>query len=307
VAGNHDIYWRGEDRPRTEHEEDFERVFGPLWYSFKYKGCLFITLFSDEGDPITGVKTFKKPASQKMSDRQTKWLKETLENGRDARHVFLFLHHPRWKKGGYGEDWGKVHQLLKEATNVRAVFAGHVHKMRYYGKKDGVQYYTLGTTGGGISEGEKKIGGRHHYVVVNVGQKDYTATVVPVGQISRAEGNFEKVLKARTSWRIKQESERKFEYPIAIDDYGAKSVVLRIGVSGGVDDSGDKGAWLYLIDADRKVIKKQFMETDKIEWINANVQQGQLYYVAIEDTDTVLNGDNPGNAGSIEVRAMIRD
>ena len=307
VAGNHDIYWRGEDKPKIEHEEDFEQVFGPLWYSFKYKGCLFITLFSDEGDPVTGAKTFKNPASQKMSDSQKAWLKETLEKERGARHVFLFLHHPRWKEGRYGKDWAKVHQMLKEAGNVSAVFAGHVHKMRYYGNEDGIRYYTLGTTGGGISKGEKQRGGRHHYVVVNVGQDDYSATVIPVGQISSTEDDFVKVLQGRTNWRIKNASERSFEYPVEIEDYGAKSVVLQIGVSGGADDSGDAGAWVYLTDGDRTVIKKQFMKADGMEWINADVQQGQSYYVVIEDTDTAIDGENSGNAGSIEVRAAIKD
>ncbi len=307
VAGNHDVYWRGEGKPKTEHEEDFEHAFGPLWYSFEYKRCLFITLFSDEGDPVTGAKSYDNPANQKMSSRQMAWLKETLNKAQNIKHVFLFLHHPRWKEGGYGKDWEKVHKLLKEARNVRAVFAGHDHKMRYYGRKDGIQYYTLGTTGAVISKGEKKRGGRHHYLLVNVGEKDYSATVIPVGIVRSAESDIVKVLKPRDNWHISSDSGRKLEYPVAVEDYGAKSVVLRAGIGGGADDSGDKGAWTYLVDAERKVIKKQFTKSDKVEWLTAKVQQGQSYYVIIEDTDTVFGGRNPGNAGSLEVRVIIKD
>ena len=307
VAGNHDVYWWGEGKPKTEHEEDFERVFGPLWYSFEYKGCLFIALFSDEGDPVTGAKSFNDPANQKMSPRQMTWLKETLNKVPNIKHVFLFLHHPRWRQGNYGKDWEKVHKLLKEAGNVRAVFAGHVHKMRYDGRKDGIQYYTLGTTGGGISEGEKKRGGRHHYLLVNVTEKDYSATVIPVGTVRSAVSDMVKVLKPRGNWHISKDSERKIEYHIAVEDYGARSVVLRAGVRGGADDSGDRGAWMYLVDAEKKVIKKQFTKSDKVEWLTADVQQGHSYYVIIEDTDTAFNGRNPGNAGSVEVRAIIKD
>ena len=56
VAGNHDIYWRdrtrgAEDKPPGEHEQSFEKHFGPLWYAFEHKNAWFITLFSDEGNP----------------------------------------------------------------------------------------------------------------------------------------------------------------------------------------------------------------------------------------------------------------
>ena len=39
VAGNHDIYWRGADRPENEHESNYEEHFGPLWYDFEHRNC----------------------------------------------------------------------------------------------------------------------------------------------------------------------------------------------------------------------------------------------------------------------------
>ena len=57
VAGNHDIYWRGEGAaPQGHHEANYERHFGPLWYWFAHKNSAFIVLFSDEGDPETNKK-----------------------------------------------------------------------------------------------------------------------------------------------------------------------------------------------------------------------------------------------------------
>ena len=38
VAGNHDVYWRGPNRPEEEHEGRYEQTFGPLWYAFEHKG-----------------------------------------------------------------------------------------------------------------------------------------------------------------------------------------------------------------------------------------------------------------------------
>ena len=47
-----------------------------------------------------------------MSPEQLAWLEATLEASRDRRHVFVFLHHPRWIGGRYGDDWERVHEVL---------------------------------------------------------------------------------------------------------------------------------------------------------------------------------------------------
>ena len=186
VAGNHDIYWRGPDpkkKPVGEMESAYEMHFGPLWYAFQHKNSWFIVLYSDEGDPETGQKTFGKPEAQKMSPEQFKWLDETLTKATDAEHIFLFLHHPRWLGGGYGDDWEKVHQRLKKAGNVSAVFAGHIHRMRYDGPRDGIEYVTLATTGGGQSGSIPQAGYLHHYDIVTVRKDRISLAAVPVGEV----------------------------------------------------------------------------------------------------------------------------
>ena len=47
VAGNHDVYWRGPNKPQGEHEGHYEAVFGPLWYAVKHKNSWFVVLYSD--------------------------------------------------------------------------------------------------------------------------------------------------------------------------------------------------------------------------------------------------------------------
>ncbi len=183
VAGNHDIYWRGGDPPGGEHESDYETHFGPLWYAFTHKGCWFIVLYSDEGDPATGVKSFEHPASQVMSDGQLAWLGRTLERARDADHVFVFLHHPRWLKGNYGDDWDRVHGLLAAAGNVSAVFAGHIHHMRSDGPRDGIEYVTLATTGGDQSAIVPQAGYLHQFTLVTVRRERIAIAAVPVGEV----------------------------------------------------------------------------------------------------------------------------
>ncbi|RJP32831.1 MAG: hypothetical protein C4547_13070 [Phycisphaerales bacterium] len=185
VAGNHDIYWRGPawQRPAGEHEQRYETHFGPLWYAFEHKNCWFIALYSDEGDPESGEKDFRRPECQKMSPEQFDWLEQTLEKAADADHVFLFLHHPRWIGGGYGDDWDRVHELLKSAGNVTAVFAGHIHRMRYDGPKDGIEYVTLATTGGGQSGRVPSAGMLHHFDLVTVRKSQVAMAAIPVGGV----------------------------------------------------------------------------------------------------------------------------
>lgn len=186
VAGNHDVYWRGPagvEAPRGGNQVLFERHFGPLWYAFRHKNCWFIALYGDEGHPETGEQAFNKPDCQKMSPAQFDWLRETLHQARDADHVFVFLHHPRWLKGGYGDDWDRVHELLRSAGNVTAVFAGHIHYMRSDGPRDGIEYVTLATTGGTQEGIVPAAGYRHHFHVVTVRNGRVALACVPVGTL----------------------------------------------------------------------------------------------------------------------------
>ncbi|MEL7237503.1 MAG: LamG-like jellyroll fold domain-containing protein [Planctomycetota bacterium] len=187
VAGNHDTYWRPgrdgdpNDRPENEHDDNYEMHFGPLWYAFEHKNSFFVVLYSDEGDPVTGTKSFGTPVNQIMSPEQKAWLGETLKKAKDADHVFVFLHHPRWMGGRYGTDWNNVHRMLVEAGNVTAVFAGHIHRMTYRGPRDGIEYVTLATVGGHNGQRVPEAGMLHHYNVVTVRKQQVAMTAIPVG------------------------------------------------------------------------------------------------------------------------------
>lgn len=183
VAGNHDVYWLADDPPKGELEPLYEQHFGPLWYAFKHKGSTFIALYTDEGDPETGEKSFKKPGSQRMSDAQFNWLRQTLEQAKDSEHVFIFLHHPRWLgsqgRVGYGDGWDNVHQTLVEAGNVSGVFAGHIHHMRY-DPKDGIDYFSLATVGGNQPGWAPDGGWSHQFHHVSVRGDKVAFASIPV-------------------------------------------------------------------------------------------------------------------------------
>lgn len=225
VAGNHDTYWRfqgNEERPEEEHEGRYEMHFGPLWYSFSHKNTHFIVLYTDEGNPETGERTFHKPASQRMSPEQKKFLQEALERGRDADNIFVFVHHPRWLKGNYGDDWDTVHQMLVEAGNVSAVFAGHIHYMRHDGKRDGIEYVSLATTGGHQGGSVPDAGHLHHYHVVTVRQDQFAMAAYPVGEVLDVRDiTGELATQTRQLAGLKPSVERvlKFESDGSADDY----------------------------------------------------------------------------------------
>ncbi len=187
VAGNHDIYWRGPNKPPMEHEANFERHFGPLWYWFEHKRCGFLALYSDEGDVAKGAKDFTKPDQSRMSQTQLDWMAKSLEEmkKRGLKQVFVFLHHPKWIQRTYpATNWDAVHQRLKDSGIVRAVFAGHIHRLHYGGKRDGIEYFALAATGASMPGVFPGAGYIHHFNVLTVRpDKDYEVAVLPVGEV----------------------------------------------------------------------------------------------------------------------------
>ena len=224
VAGNHDVYWRGPNKPERELEPEYEMHFGPLWYAFEHKDCFFIVLYTDEGNPLTGERNFKKPESQKMSDEQFDWLKGILKKAKDADHVFVFLHHPRWladrqkKHVGYGDDWGKVHKELVAAGNVSGVFAGHIHHMRY-DPKDEIDYFSLATVGGGQPGWSPKAGWLHHFNLVTVRKDQVAFSAIPVGGVMDPKAITGDV--SEQSEVLGRAMPVRFKQPITIQDDGS--------------------------------------------------------------------------------------
>ena len=184
VAGNHDIYWSGKNKPPGHHESNFEKHFGPLWYSFEHKNCGFVVLYSDEGDPKTDRKGFHDFQQQQMSDAQLAFLDKALEQLKSMDHVMVFIHHPRWIEKRYqGSNWPAVHKRLVAAGNVKACFGGHIHMLHYDGPKDGIEYFTLGATGGHIQSDIPDAGFLHHMNVVTVRAEKISVSSIPVGAV----------------------------------------------------------------------------------------------------------------------------
>ncbi|MDH7600258.1 MAG: metallophosphoesterase, partial [Sedimentisphaerales bacterium] len=206
VAGNHDIYWASnQPKPKEQHEPDYERHIGPLWYAFRHKGCWFIVLYTDEGDPNTGAKSISDPNAQRFSQRQIRWLRSILAKARDAKHIFVFMHHPRWVTEEYGQQWSTIHDILAKAR-VSAVFAGHDHILRFDGNRDGIMYYRLGTAGGAINR-RIEPEAFHHFFLVTVRGRQFRVSAVKIGSVyDPQDPAFARyTLLPITQWRIGQD------------------------------------------------------------------------------------------------------
>jgi hypothetical protein len=134
--------------------------------------------------------------------------------------VFVFLHHPRWL-ARYGDDWERVHRLLAEAGNVTAVFAGHIHRIRYDGMRDGIEYITLATTGGVLEADVPGAGFLHHFDVVTVRADSISIAAVPVGAVldpREITGEVsEQVSALNAALRLEQRAELQFDQSFAVD------------------------------------------------------------------------------------------
>jgi 3',5'-cyclic AMP phosphodiesterase CpdA len=303
VAGNHDVYWNGAKRPAGGHRDNFERHFGPVWYAYKHKDCWFISLFTDEGDLHTGEHGYKTPEKQIMSKAQKSWLKSILDIAKDDKHVFVFMHHPRWKKGSYGNDWDNVHKMLKQAGNVSAVFAGHEHFLQYDGVQDGIAYYVLGTTGGGISKEHRERGEVPCINMVTVRGEKFNLSVIPIGKIihpNDLQFSYEKLYPKRR-WGISSPDERTLEYKFQVEKTPQTNEWLQIGIEGAADDSGDYGLHYRLTDNNGKTVDREFIWFEGVKWFEYKITKGGEYTVMLQDRDTVFEGKYPGNGGSLEI------
>ncbi len=143
LPGNHDVSNGVMDRI-------WDEKFGVRYYSFVYKDVLFLCLNTQDGE---GSGPF-------LGEEQIAWAKEEVAKHADVRWTMVFIHQPLWvmeegiprnvngkpvlKKSKTG--WPEIEAALSGRKHT--VYAGHVHRYAKYERNE-VNYYTLGTTGGG--------------------------------------------------------------------------------------------------------------------------------------------------------------
>lgn len=134
IAGNHDIWDDTSEGMYTE-----KTGFEP-YYSFDYENTHFVIL------DVSRIED-----SRDFPDEQKAWLVDDLERHRDAENIFVFYHKPLWEQNLPRGASDPMHDIFV-AHGVDAVFNGHYHTY-FAGDYDGIQYTTIGSSGGGIDTG----------------------------------------------------------------------------------------------------------------------------------------------------------
>jgi 3',5'-cyclic AMP phosphodiesterase CpdA len=173
VQGNHDV-------ANAETLDAWRERRGAAYYSFTYKGALFVVLNTEDtprpmppqkaadfyaivdlmrSDPDKAQAVMDQRIAEKaagarqgeysaadpvtLGDRQLGWVRDTLARHPNPAWTFVVLHKPAWKM--QSADFAKVQAML--AGRPHTVFAGHTH---YFTHEvfDGHDYVNMGTTGG---------------------------------------------------------------------------------------------------------------------------------------------------------------
>lgn len=163
VGGNHDL-------TGDELRAVWQRRYGPTYYAFRYKDALFLVLDTEDLTPERARAIFEaRTAAIRASDagvpgadtmvyfrmperitgdigaEQSAYMQRAIAAHRDVRWTFLFFHKPVWQNAD-DADFKAIETALGDRPYT--VFSGHLHSLRHT-QRNGRDYFTLGTTGGG--------------------------------------------------------------------------------------------------------------------------------------------------------------
>ncbi len=140
VPGNHDI-----NDPTTR--EVFRARWGPRPTARRVGDVLLLLLDStriDDTIPTPSPRTTTRTTALRTAE--VAWIERTLREHRDAKQVFVFLHHVLWWEPD-APWWREVHPVLTRYP-VRAVFAGDFGPLKFsHTRRDGIDYLQSAISG----------------------------------------------------------------------------------------------------------------------------------------------------------------
>lgn len=156
--GNHDM-------ANVPMRENWKRKFGRPYYSFVYRGVLFMVLNSEETRP--------KGQTYKFGPEQQEWVRQTLKANNDVRWTFVFFHKPVWQEA-MGDPvalgWAPIEEALQANDRPYTVFVGHEHNYAKF-VRNGREYFMLATTGGGSKMRGIEYGEFDHFAWVTMKER----------------------------------------------------------------------------------------------------------------------------------------
>lgn len=167
TPGNHDI-WSDASR-----ELYVEKTGRSPYYSFDRAGVHFVILDNSTIE-----------SWDELAEDQREWLVSDLERSREARRTFVFAHKPFWASTLAMGAEDPLHPVFLE-HGVDAVFCGHLHHY-FSGEYDGIQYVTVGSSGGSMYRAETEPverGEFFQFAWVTVTENDHEVAVVHLGNV----------------------------------------------------------------------------------------------------------------------------
>jgi len=152
VPGNHDYI-------NEVMASIWEEKFGPSYYHFVYRDVLFLCLNSEEATKGPGMGSIEKP--------QFEYIRKVLEENRQVKWTFFFMHQPLWIHDNAGY-WKDIEHLLLDREYT--VFASHHHHYVKYTRNNS-KYFMLATTGGTSQLRGPNFGEFDHVVWVTMTQE----------------------------------------------------------------------------------------------------------------------------------------
>lgn len=163
VGGNHDL-------TNVTMRRVWAQRYGARYYHFVYEDVLFLVLdtedYSEErmreiylaraaalearergADGVEEMEYYRMPEriTGDVGPEQSRYFQDVLARHRDVRWTMLFMHKPVWRDDG-DPEFVTIESAL--ADRPYTVFNGHLHALAH-AVKNGRDYITLGTTGGG--------------------------------------------------------------------------------------------------------------------------------------------------------------
>lgn len=158
VIGNHEL-------EGDQNETIYGKIFGyPTYYSFTEENSYLIVIDNAQGE---------------LNHTQMEWLKQQLNESQKYQYRFVFMHTPLYNPNGSQEEHAMIKtgpggadalNTLFNENNVTMIFASHIHN--YYTGTWGRTPFII--SGGAGAPAEKNHPPDHHYILVNVTDKDVT-------------------------------------------------------------------------------------------------------------------------------------
>jgi len=157
------------------------------YYSFDYQNTHFIILDNSVAESYAEINSLQK-----------KWLITDLEKSANSDNIIVFMHKPFWADGiGEGKK-DEMHELFVR-NEVRAVFTGHWHQYAY-NNFDGIDYYLVGSSGGGFGTPDDSLGKFYQFLWCKVDDDKLSTAIVKTGNLFEKE--LVNIYEEKMSYRI---------------------------------------------------------------------------------------------------------